>query len=178
MVEEVIRLLEEEQQPFLPGKVAQVVRDYGLEVEDLDGLSRQVLAEGVRRTMPAVEKFFETLKIPAPLEKIEEALWKGGGVSVYPPNPQVGGKNFTVVIDDPTSKGPDRPSGEKLTFPPSWWHEPLYGSMSFHALPGEVSLRDHFHGVYLGREKAMLIVRGEEVVKRIEQDFTHISVSW
>jgi hypothetical protein len=102
----------------------------------------EVLAEGVRRTMPAVEKFFETLKIPAPLEKVEEVLWKGGGIWVHFPNPRVGRKDFTVGIHDPTNH-PSNPTQE-LTFPPSWWHEPLYGSISLHAFPGEVSLRDHF----------------------------------
>ncbi len=169
MVEEVIQLLEEELKPFVPAKIALVIQKYGLEVEDFEGLSKEVLAEGVRRTMPAVEKFFEVLKIPAPLAEIEEALWKGGGVWVSFPNPRVGRKDFTVNIVDPTHEPPSSPlsPAKQLTFPPSWWHEPLYGPMSFHAFPGEVSLRNHFQGMYWGRERAILQVRQEEGVKNV-----------
>jgi hypothetical protein len=159
MVGEVIRLLEEEQQSFLPDKVTLVVQKYGLEVEDLDGLSKEVMAEGVKRTMGDVEKFFETLKIPAPLEKIEEALWKGGEMEVRFPDPQAKRPHFTVRIYTPTLEpsGKSSESVEELTFPWPWWDDSLYGGLRFFAWPGKVSLTDSYV-TYLARERAMVVV--------------------
>jgi hypothetical protein len=184
MVEKVIQLLEEERLPFLPNNVAQAVRKYGLEVEDLDGLGKEVMAEGVRRTMTAVEKFFETLDIPAPLSKMEEALWKGGEIWVSFPDPRVGRRHFTVAISYPTLPPPEKPwkATEELTFPMTWWHEPLYGPIKLHASPGEVGLKDLFTMDW-ERERAIFRATTEKDVKwalgvaqRLEPFLSHIGL--
>jgi hypothetical protein len=65
--EEVVEILEEDTLPFVPHGVVKVIREYGLD-GDTEALTREVLEEGVKRTMETLGKLWEVFGVSAPPE--------------------------------------------------------------------------------------------------------------
>jgi len=65
--EEVVQFLEEDILPFVPHGVVKVIREYGLD-GDTEALTREVLEEGVKRTMETLGKLWEVFGVSAPAE--------------------------------------------------------------------------------------------------------------
>ncbi len=64
--EKVVQILEEDIIPFVPHGVMQVIQEYGL--DGTEELTREVLEEGVRRTMETLGKLWEVFGVSAPPE--------------------------------------------------------------------------------------------------------------
>jgi len=149
----VARLLEEEMYAFWPEGIAWVQRDYGLKVDDFDALAREVMEEGVRRSMGAIERLLEVLEISLPSSSLEGALRKKGGVHVFFPRPSLGLRDLTVEISDPASEV------EILRFP--YRRPEVLEGLEFHGWAGAISLFAPY-GVNWRREKAFVKLKGQE----------------
>jgi len=81
-IEAVVQFLEDNLLSFTPKHVVVAVQE--LEIKgDIEALSREVLEEGVRRSMKAIEGLKETFgELPYPESLLEEHLRGGGGVAV------------------------------------------------------------------------------------------------
>jgi len=84
-IEKIIETLEGNLLPFTPDNVREAAENLGIE-GDIEALSREVLEEGVRRSMKAIEGLKETFgELPYPESLLEEHLRGGGGVAVELP---------------------------------------------------------------------------------------------
>jgi hypothetical protein len=80
--EAIVEVLEGDLLPFTPKEVAIAARELGIE-EDIEAISRQVLEEGVRRSMEAIRGVRETFgELPYPEDVLEEHLREGGWLAV------------------------------------------------------------------------------------------------
>ncbi len=159
LTQEAIRLLEEEMYAFWPGSIARIKRDYGLKVDDLDSLVKEVMEEGVRQTMGAVEKLFDALDISLPPSRLEEVLRKEGGVYVFFPRLSMGLRDLNVEISDPTSD-----KVEILRFP---YRKPeVLDGLVFRGWAGSISLFTS-HGVNWRKKKAFVKVRNQGYIEKI-----------
>ncbi len=132
--EQVARILKEQHKPFELERVNQAIREFGLRSDGVDvaALSMELMAEGAKEVSPIAEKFLETLEIPVPPSKVEEALRKGGSIDVYLPYPLVDTRDFLVELYDNKSL-------EQLgkTEPPYKWESEY---LHFYASPGKVGI--------------------------------------
>jgi hypothetical protein len=84
-IEKIIRTLEGNLLAFTPDKVREAAESLGIE-GDIGALSREVLEEGVRRSMEAVRGLRDTFgELPYPEGVLEEHLRAGGAVAVELP---------------------------------------------------------------------------------------------
>ncbi len=84
--DKVIGLLEKNLLPFVPEEVRWVIETYYLEVEDEETLAREVVAEGLERSVSALHAFLEGVRgarLPKEVAEIEERLREGGTVRAW-----------------------------------------------------------------------------------------------
>ncbi len=158
-VQEVIKLLEEEMYAFWPESIAWIKRDYGLKIDNFDVLAKEVMEEGVRQTMGAVEKLLEALGISLPLSTLEEALRNRGGVHVFFPRPSVGLRELNVEISDPTSD-----KAKVLRFP--YRRPEVLEGLVFHGWAGAVSLFAPY-GVNWRKGKAFVKAKSQGHLEKV-----------
>lgn len=158
LVQEVIRLLEEEMYAFWPRGITWIKRYYGLRIDNFDALAKEVMEEGIRQTMEAVEKLFEVLEISLPPSNLEEVLRKEGGVHVFFPRPSVGLRELSVEISDPTSD-----KAEILRFP--YRRPEALEGLVFHGWAGAMSLFAPY-GVNWRKGKAFVKAKSQEHLEK------------
>ncbi len=158
-VQEVLRLLEEEMYAFWPEGIAWIKRDYGLKIDNFDVLAKQVMEEGVRQTMGAVEKLLDALEISLPPSTLEEALRNRGGVHVFFPRPSVGLQELSVEISDPTSD-----KAEILRFP--YRRPEVLEGLVFRGWAGAVNLFA-LYGVNWRKGKAFVKAKSQEHLDKV-----------
>jgi len=84
-VEAVVRFLEDNLLPFTPKQAALAAQELGIE-GDIEAVSREVLEEGVKRSMEAVRGLRETFgELPYPESLLEKHLRRGGAIAVELP---------------------------------------------------------------------------------------------
>jgi hypothetical protein len=114
--DKVIGLLEKNLLPFAPEDIRWVIEAYGLEAEDEEVLTQEVVAEGLKRTTNALHAFFESVghpPLPKELAEVEETLRKGGTVRAWClPNERtsLGRSSVTVEVED-------QRESKKVSFP-------------------------------------------------------------
>jgi hypothetical protein len=96
--QEVIELLEEELLPFTPDNVRAVTEGRRLGAGDLEVLAQKVVAEGTRRSLEVLERFFEALEVRPSLLPIEKHLLSGGKVYVWGSDPLRWGQEGKVEL--------------------------------------------------------------------------------
>jgi hypothetical protein len=96
--QEVIELLEEELLPFTPDNVRAVTEGRRLGAGDLEVLAQKVVAEGTRRSLEVLERFFEALEVRPSLLPIEKHLLSGGKVYVWGSDPLKWGQEGKVEL--------------------------------------------------------------------------------
>ncbi len=131
VAQKVVETLEAKNLLFTPEEVERVVKGYGLTVEGgVEKLAKEVLVEGVKRSVGVVEAFCDAFKVSLPLDQIEELFWREGSVYVRGPAPLEvhtrRGDGSLIDVLRPTISSPSLELPEK---------------MELHVWPGRVRLR-------------------------------------
>jgi hypothetical protein len=133
--DKVIGLLEKNLLPFAPEDIRWVIEAYGLEAEDEEVLTQEVVAEGLKRTTSALHAFFESVghpPLPKELAEVEETLRKGGTVRAWClPNERtsLGRSSVTVEVED-------QRESRKVSFPGFG----VFGELYLRAFTGVVGI--------------------------------------
>jgi len=79
-VQKIIEVLEARARSFSPEDIEGAIERHGLGVEgSLEDLTKEVIAEGARRSVGVLREFSDVFQVPLPLLEVEKAL-RGGGV--------------------------------------------------------------------------------------------------
>ncbi len=77
-IQKIIEVLEARIRPFSPEYIEGTIEQYGFRVEgSLEDLTKEVMAEGIRRTMEVLREFSGAFQVPLSLLKVEKALREG-----------------------------------------------------------------------------------------------------
>ncbi len=80
-IQKIVEVLEARTRPFFPEDIERAIEHQGLRVEgSLEDLTKEVMAEGARRSVEVLREFSGIFQVPLPLLEVEEALRKGGVV--------------------------------------------------------------------------------------------------
>jgi len=165
-VQKIIEVLEARARPFFPEDIEGAIErcDLGVE-ESLEGLTREVMAEGVRRSVGALRKFSDVFQVPLPLLEVEKALRERGVVLLETTS---GVKNPGLKVEFRRAYG--KTIGEVV----NTLHLPLSdlelpSSMELCVWPGLSYLRLG-HSLKAVRGRAFFIGRSEEETEKTAQD--------